>query len=100
MSELLSQASVFASGLALGLIFFGGLWWTICRGLSAAQPALWFFGGLLLRMGVVLYGFYLVGGSGWERWMVCLSGFIAGRIVVRLMLARLPRPGRELGDAS
>ena len=31
------------AGGVLGGIFFGGLWWTTRKGLSAGQPALWFF---------------------------------------------------------
>ena len=39
------------AGLVLGAIFFGGLWWTVRKGLSSQQPALWFLGSMLLRMG-------------------------------------------------
>jgi len=101
MFELLSLAPPFAAGLVLGAIFFGGLWWTVRRGLGAAQPALWFFGGLLLRMGVVLYGFYLVGGTEWQRWLMCLSGFVAARLAVhRLTRATPSRQGQEINSAS
>ena len=48
------------AGLLLGIFFFGGLWWTIQKGLSSNHPGLWFFGSLIVRTGVVLIGFYLV----------------------------------------
>lgn len=76
------------AGAALGAIFFGGLWWTARRGAASPQPALWFFGSPLLRMGVVLSGFYAVGGGHWERMVTCLLGFVVARAVVM----RLTRP--------
>ena len=48
------------AGRLLGAIFFGGLWWTVRKGVSSNAPALWFFGSLLLRMSIVLAGFYFV----------------------------------------
>ena len=45
------------AGVLLGAIFFGGLWWTVRKGVSSKRPALWFFGSLLLRTSIVLAGF-------------------------------------------
>ena len=67
MNEFLSLALALAAGLLLGAIFFGGLWWTVRKGVSSQQPALWFFGSLLLRMSVALAGFYFVGREDWQR---------------------------------
>lgn len=89
MSDLLILASAFTAGVALGAIFFGGLWWTVGRGLASPQPALWFFGSMLLRMSVILTGFFLVGGENWQRWLACLLGFVIARFAVQ-RLTRLP----------
>ena len=70
------------AGGALGAIFFGGLWWTVRRSVTARQPALWMFGSLLLRMGIVLPGFYFVAGGYWERALTCLLGFVMARFIV------------------
>lgn len=78
-----------AAGLLLGSIFFGGLWWTVRKGLSARQPALWFFGSTLLRMGIALAGFYFVGRGDWRRLLACLLGFVIARFVVT-WLTRAP----------
>ena len=76
------------TGVLLGVMFFGGLWWTVRKGSSSQQPALWFFCSLLLRTSTALVGFYLVGSSHWERLLVCLIGFVMGRqIVIRLTRA-------------
>ena len=44
------------AGVLLGVLFFGGLWWTVQRGLVSRRPALWFVGSFLLRTSVVLAG--------------------------------------------
>ncbi len=78
------------AGLLLGAIFFGGLWWTVRKGLTAAQPALWFLGSTLLRMGIALAGFYFVGRGDWKRLLACLAGFVVARFAVT-WFTRQPR---------
>ncbi len=82
MNDTLTLTLAGLAGAVLGAIFFGGLWWTVRRGMASAQPALWFGGSLLLRTGVALGGFYLVGAGQWERLLVCLIGFVAARVIV------------------
>ena len=82
MNEVLLLALSLSAGMLLGTIFFGGLWWTVRKGVSSEQPAFWFFGSLLLRMSIVLAGFYFVSGGHWERLLLCLVGFVIARLVV------------------
>jgi F1F0 ATPase subunit 2 len=89
MNEILILAPALAVGLLLGTFFFGGLWWTVIKGLSSPQPGLWFFGSLLLRTGIVLTGFYFVGREDWRRWLLCLLGFVLGRLAIKF-LTRTP----------
>lgn len=89
------------AGLWLGAIFFGGLWWTVRKGVSSPRPALWFVGSLLLRTGIVLAGFYVVGGGQWQRLLVCLLGFgIARFCVMRLTRAPIGDPNSHAQEAS
>ena len=85
MNETLTMILALAAGGALGAIFFGGLWWTIRKGVASTQPALWFMGSLLLRMAIVLTGFYFVGREHWQPLVVCLLGFVMTRVVVTLL---------------
>ena len=78
------------AGFFLGAIFFGGLWWTVRKGLTSKQPAIWFLGSTLLRMSIALAGFYLVGRGDWKRLLACLAGFVLARFVVT-WLTRQPR---------
>ena len=92
MNEFVYLAAALAGGVLLGAIFFGGLWWTVIRGVSSERPALWFFGSILLRMGVTFGGFHLIARDHWERWLLCLLGFLLARVIVRW----LTRPRSEL----
>lgn len=82
MNELGALAPSLGAGLLLGAFFFGGLWWTVLRCVSSRQPGLWFMGSMLVRTGITMAGFYLVGGTHWERWLSCLLGFLVARYVV------------------
>ena len=75
-------------GAVLGVIFFGGLWWTVRSSLTAANPGLRFLASSLLRTGIVLAGFYYVSRNGWPGLLLCLCGFTVARIVV----TRITRP--------
>jgi F1F0 ATPase subunit 2 len=82
MDKILILVLAWGVGGILGAIFFGGLWWTVHRGLSSEQPALWFSGSLLMRMGITLTGFYIVSDGHWERLLLCLLGFFMARLAV------------------
>ena len=52
MSDILALALALVAGALLGAFFFGGLWWTVQKGVTSETPALWFLGSLLLRTGL------------------------------------------------
>jgi len=91
MNETLTLALAGLTGGGLGAVFFGGLWWTVRKGVSSPRPALWFLGSGLLRMSIVLVGFYFVSGGQWKRALACLLGFIIARFAVTW----LTRPSAE-----
>jgi F1F0 ATPase subunit 2 len=82
MTSKLDLALAALSGVLLGVGFFGGLWWTVQRGILSAAPALWFLGSLLIRTAAVVGGFYLVSQGDWRRLLVCLLGFLLARFAV------------------
>jgi len=79
MNEALPLILALLGGIGLGGIFFGGLWWTVRNGTKSPNPARWFFGSLVARMGIVLGGFYQVSTHGWQPLLVCLLGFVLAR---------------------
>lgn len=103
MNDTLVLVLAGIAGGALGIFFFGGLWWTVRKTLASGRPALWVFGSLLLRMGVTLVGFYWVSGGDWQRMLACLVGFVAARQLVK-RLTRVPEvdpthPSQEASHA-
>jgi F1F0 ATPase subunit 2 len=95
MNETIILTAALAGGVLLGAIFFGGLWWTVRKGMTAKSPALWFLGSSLLRMGIVLAGFYFVACGDWKKLLLCLLGFLIARVVV----LRLTRSNNEPNHA-
>jgi F1F0 ATPase subunit 2 len=79
--ELVSVALV---GGVLSLFFYGGLYLTVAKGLQSPRPALWFLGSFVVRMTVVLTGFYLINDGHWQRLMACLFGFVLTGGAIRL----------------
>ena len=82
MSESLPVILALVMGGLLGTFFYGGLWWTIQKGVSSKQPALLFTGSLVVRTLIALAGFYFVSRGNWHRLLGCLVGFVTARILV------------------
>jgi F1F0 ATPase subunit 2 len=93
MNSLLNPAilfplvAAFVAGLALGAFYFIALWQTVQRLQSATSPARLMLVSFVLRMAMVMAGFYLVmGGEHWERLAVAMLGFI---IIRKILTYRL-----------
>jgi F1F0 ATPase subunit 2 len=77
----------FAAGLALGAFYFTALWRTVRQLPIANSPARLMLGSFILRMAVIMAGFYLVMGTGhWERLTAAMLGFI---IIRKILTYRL-----------
>jgi len=104
MNESLILLLAGTAGGLLGAVFFGGLWWTVRKGVSSPRPAVWFFASMLLRMSIAVGGFYFVAGGQWERLLACLVGFILARLIVtrltRLPVKTLPLRTKEARHAT
>jgi len=100
MNETLILVLALATGVLLGTIFFGGLWWTVQKGVSSKRPALWFFGSLLLRTSIALVGFYFIARGHWERLLVCLLGFVIARLIVMWLTRAAEKPTYLAQEAS
>lgn len=85
------------AGALLGAFFFGGLWYTVDRGLRSGMGAAWFLGSLVIRTAGVLGGFYLFTGFAGERLMACLGGFVAVQLLVGVVNRRTG-PGKEASN--
>ncbi len=87
MTEMMLLAPpLLAAGMCLGAVFFGGLWWTVRRGISAREPVLWFFPSALARMSVAMTGLYFIGRDDWVRWALGLAGFLFARLLIKRLV--------------
>lgn len=67
-------------GALLGVFFWGGLLWTVTRGLQSRRPALLFLPSYLVRAGCVVMGLYLVSSGDVLRLLACFLGFLLMRV--------------------
>jgi len=84
---LLSGA--FAAGLVLGAFYFIALWRTVKKIPDTPSPVRLMLGSFVLRMALLLPGFYFVMSGHWERLIMALIGFI----LMRKLLTRHFGPG-------
>jgi len=70
------------TGILLGIIFYGGLWWTVRQSINTSHVALLFSASFLLRIAFVLLCFYLITSGDWKRLLFCLGGFYCGRLIL------------------
>jgi F1F0 ATPase subunit 2 len=88
------------SGIILGVIFFGGLWFTIKKALGKKYTAIWISGSSLIRTGIVLTGFYYTAQGSWQRLLVGLVGFIAARFLVISLTKKVEQKQLQLKKIS
>jgi F1F0 ATPase subunit 2 len=90
MNEIAVLILTLLAGIALGAIFYGGLWWTVRRSVSFKSSGLWFVGSFLVRAVIAVGGLYFVSRGNWRSWLACLLGFFIARIAVTRLIKRVP----------
>ena len=74
------------AGVVLGSVFYAGLWLTV-RNLPTARHPVWLtLSSFWLRTLVVIAGFLFVMKGRWQNALICLAGFVMGRIAVSRFL--------------
>ncbi len=79
-------------GYALGIMYFGGLWWTVTILPKVRHPGTILIVSYVLRTSVLLLGFYLVLGDQWQRLVACLLGLLIARFQ---MLSRIRKEAEK-----
>lgn len=72
----------FIIGVILGIIFFGGLYWTIQKLTEVRQPGFLMIVSLIFRMAVLVSVLYYVSRSGYKGILYALLGMLFVRIVM------------------
>ncbi len=72
MNDFLTLALALLAGVLLGAIFFGGLWWTVRKGVSSKHSAPWFLGSSAVADGCYSRWILFISGGHWDRLLACL----------------------------
>lgn len=69
------------AGVLLSILYFGGLWLTIGKLQQSSRPGALLFASFVVRMGLVVAGFFLVSGGDLGRLAACFAAFLVTRWV-------------------
>lgn len=85
MAEVILAATV---GAGLGVVFFGGLLWTVRRLPDARHPLALAFGSFLVRAAPVVAGILWLASRHWVLALAALTGYLVVRVcLVRAVVA-------------
>ncbi len=89
MAEGMLWVGFFLAGAMFGLLFYGGLWWTVRRLPGVRHPSLWMLSSFILRVAVTVAGFILLTEGDWRRLGLVLLGFVLVRVIMVRTLGNL-----------
>jgi F1F0 ATPase subunit 2 len=99
-SELLWLIAALLVGGALGVFYFGGLWWTVQRVPRVRRAGLLLLASFAARTVITLLVFYLVAGGQWQRLLAAVIGFILIRFVLVRHLSNTPEAEETSVEAA
>lgn len=76
ITELLTAI---CAGIALGWVYYGGLWLTLRRVMHWRQPGFGLLFSLMLRLSLVAIGLYIVADGHWQRYIAAVPGLLTAR---------------------
>ncbi|MBV1757055.1 MAG: ATP synthase subunit I [Dethiosulfatibacter sp.] len=72
----------FLGGILLGIIFFGGLYWSVNQLTKVRYPAALMIVSALVRMGIILFGVYLLADNNIKNILAILIGIILVKVIM------------------
>lgn len=76
----------FFGGVVLGLVFFGGLYWSVNKLPTVKNPALLMMGSMVARMAILLVGLYFLMAGDIKNLLAAVVGVMVIKFV---MIARV-----------
>ena len=80
----------FTIGIILGIVYFGGLYFTVVNINKAKYPGLLMALGFILRMAVLLGVFFYISKNGYKNMIYALIGVIIVRVLMTVKLKNQP----------
>ena len=77
----IEAVAVFVAGITAGLLFFGGLKWTIQKLPLTRHPFALALASLFIRAAFIMGVLLFVGQREWQRYVVLLAGILLARLV-------------------
>ena len=74
----------FLIGLLLGILYFGGLYYSTKKFNKVKRPALFMILSFIIRMGILLIGFYYLAKIDYRNVLIGLVGVILVRVIMVL----------------
>ncbi|MDO9494025.1 ATP synthase subunit I [Acetobacterium sp.] len=81
----------FVGGMLLGLVFFGGLYWTVQKIGQVKYPGPLMLISAVGRMVVLLLGIYFLGGNDMKQFLAVLAGVILVKFLIILSVRKKSR---------
>jgi F1F0 ATPase subunit 2 len=97
MPGTLTLTLLLLGGLALGIVFFGGLWLTVRALPSARYPTALAIASFWGRTALVVAAFTCAFTHGWQSVLACLLGFVAARLLMARWIPYRNVTGRAAG---
>jgi F1F0 ATPase subunit 2 len=82
IAEILALMLSVFTGLILGAVFFGGLWWTVSHITASKRPALLVVTSFCFRATLAVIGLYAVGHADLKRLGASLLAFFSIRFLI------------------
>ena len=88
----------FLIGIILGLVYFGGLYFSVDRMNKAKYPAMLMTLSFLIRMGILIGVFFYLSRFGYEMMIFALIGVILTRFILTFALKGQSQNSKKRGD--
>ncbi|MCA8999533.1 MAG: ATP synthase subunit I [Planctomycetaceae bacterium] len=75
-------------GAVLGLMYFGGLWWTVKRLPHRQHPYVLLVASFMIRITMLLLAFWLMVQISWQALAMAMIGFLSARQVLLFRMRR------------
>jgi len=85
----------FFGGVLLGLVFFGGLYWSVQKLPTVKYPAFLMMASLLLRMAVLLTGLYFLMAGDIKNLLAAVAGVMVMKFVMIARVQKKPNVPNE-----
>lgn len=89
MSETVSYITAAVAGLALGVFYWGGLWWTCRRVVDGRAPAALIAVGYFVRLAVVVGAMYVLMQGSYIRLGIIVGAMLLVRLVMTGLISTL-----------